>query len=77
MPSYRPHSQATRPTSAIRRAAAWSNRRPAGLVITTSPSPPHRARTACTARYSGSAFITIPGPPPNGTSSTTRWRSVV
>src|SRR5688572_23470712 len=30
-----------------------------------------------TARASGSGFITMPGPPPYGTSSTLRWRSTV
>src|SRR4051794_6815361 len=34
------------------------------------------ATVASTARASTSAFITMPGPPPAGVSSTVRWRSV-
>src|SRR2546428_2448131 len=35
------------------------------------------ARTAPPASNTGSGLITMPGPPPNGTSSTCRWRSWV
>jgi hypothetical protein len=45
-------------------------------MITVSGCP-RSASIASSARKIGSAFRTIPGPPPYGTSSTTRWRSVV
>src|SRR5262245_8088444 len=38
---------------------------------------PRSSSIVSSARKSGSGFITIPGPPPYGTSSTTRCRSVV
>ena len=50
---------------------------PCGVNSTTVSATPRVARTCSTARSSGSGFITIPGPPPYGTSSTLRCRSVV
>src|SRR6185436_18682608 len=50
---------------------------PCGDVRITRGAVPSACATASNARKSGSGFNTIPGPPPKGTSSTTRWRSVV
>ena len=51
--------------------------RPCGDVRITVSGVPRSASIASSARKIGSGFSTIPGPPPYGTSSTTRCRSVV
>ncbi len=59
-------------------ASACVNRRPAGDISSTASGAPARLANRTRPRAnSGSGFSTIPGPPPNGTSSTVRWRSVV
>ena len=50
---------------------------PAATAGSPRPALPRLLRIASTARTSGSGFITMPGPPPYGTSSTLRCRSVV
>ena len=62
----------SRRRAARSRASAWSNRRPPAA----SRSSGRGGSTASTASKSGSGIITIPGPPPNGASSTLRCRSV-
>src|SRR5690242_12712829 len=56
-------------------ASCWSSLSPHGSMSTTGPR--FEARIASTASITGSGFMTIPGPPPNGMSSTCRWRSCV
>jgi len=65
----------SRPLS--RTASACVNSFPCGDNSTTADGLPRRSRIASTAFASGSGFITIPGPPPYGMSSTERWRSDV
>src|SRR5438876_1824800 len=60
-----------------RRASACMNRLPCGDVRITVSGVPRAAFIVSSARKIGSGFNTIPGPPPYGTSSTTRCRSVV
>src|SRR5437899_11381435 len=56
---------------------AWSKRAPRGESRTIARRPEAAGPSDSTARRMGSAFITIPGPPPNGVSSTLRWRPSV
>src|SRR5438034_1470098 len=56
-------------------ASRWSSRSPQGSMRMTGPG--FVARSDSTASITGSGFMTIPGPPPNGISSTCRWRSCV
>src|SRR5689334_3441723 len=56
-------------------AMFWSRTSPQGSMSTTGPE--FLARIDSTASITGSGFITIPGPPPNGMSSTWRCRSWV
>jgi hypothetical protein len=72
MPSYRPQSSARCDIALIRDASSCVNLRPCGDSRITASGSPRRALIASTARASGSGFITIPGPPPYGTSSTLR-----
>ena len=59
------------------RASACVNRRRRATSGSPRPGAPRSRESHSTARNSGSGFSTIPGPPPNGMSSTTRCRSVV
>ena len=66
------------PSALSRSASACVNRRrPATSGSPRSGVAARRRESRSTARNSGSGFSTIPGPPPNGMSSTTRCRSVV
>src|ERR1700680_4374934 len=56
-------------------AKRWSSGSPHGSIKTTGPA--FCGRIASTASNTGSGLITMPGPPPNGMSSTWRWRSCV
>src|SRR5256886_6573535 len=56
-------------------ASRWSSRSPQGSMRMTGPGFVDRSDS--TASITGSGFMTIPGPPPNGMSSTCRWRSCV
>src|SRR5438105_1188432 len=62
---------------ARRAAVAWSKGVPRGERSATTCRGEGSPPSDSTARRMGSAFITIPGPPPNGASSTLRWRSSV
>ena len=62
--------------STARHPGARSARRP-GSSAQSRAGVPRSRRIWSTAAKNGSGFITIPGPPPNGMSSTTRCRSVV
>src|SRR5947209_5758537 len=77
MPSYRPQTITTCSQAPRRRASDCVKRLPCGDVSTTVKGRPRSASIVSSARKIGSGFSTIPGPPPYGTSSTTRWRSVV
>src|ERR1700674_4997344 len=61
--------------AASSRTSSWSRRSPQGSMRITGPV--FSLRIASTASITGSGFITIPGPPPNGMSSTWRCRSWV
>src|SRR6185436_1185311 len=77
MPSYRPQSSTTWPSRPSRSTSTCVNGLPCGVNNTTASAAPRVKRICSTAFSSGSGFITIPGPPPYGTSSTLRCRSVV
>ena len=78
MPSYRPQRITT---CSRRRQPRRARPASAAALAARSAAPPAAAprvaRMCSAARKNGSGFITIPGPPPYGTSSTTRCRSVV
>ena len=72
-PSNRPHTIDRAAPRRKRRDARLRQRRAARLISRRGrPSP----ATASIARASTSAFITMPGPPPAGVSSTVRCLSV-
>src|ERR671914_1115350 len=71
-PSYRPQISTSHGSAASSRTRAWSRRRPAGERRRVRRSPGPRVSTAA---KMGAACITIPGPPPYGSSSTWRCRS--
>src|SRR5215469_7719338 len=75
MPSYRPHANTSHGSATYRAARSWVNGTPLG-VGTTSRARGCSPRMASSASPQTSAFITMPGPPPNGTSSTLWWMSV-
>src|SRR5438132_243850 len=70
-PSYRPQTTISAPRPASSSASSWSNRLPCGERRTTR-AVGSRRRAASIAATRGSGFITIPAPPPYGTSSVTR-----
>src|ERR1700691_1200025 len=92
MPSYRPQAKMSRDSAAYAAAMSWLNGTPLGVGTTSragrSPSggalsgralsggAPSRPMISSRASPQTSGFITMPGPPPNGTSSTVRWTSV-
>ncbi len=79
MPSYRAGVNASQGRPASSCASSWVNGRPLGVGTTrvgTSPSGPWPS-TASRASPHGSGFITMPGPPPYGLSSTVRCTSCV
>src|SRR5271170_3708476 len=69
MPSYRPQANTSHGSAAYRAARSWVNGTPLG-VGTTSRAPGEPARISSSASPQTSGFMTMPGPPPNGTSST-------
>src|SRR5580692_5770795 len=75
MPSYRPQANTSHGSAAYRAARSWVNGTPLG-VGTTSRAPGEPARIASSASPQTSGFMTMPGPPPNGTSSTLWCTSV-
>src|SRR5580700_2250673 len=75
MPSYRPQANTSHGSAAYRAARSWVNGTPLG-VGTTSRAPGEPARIASSASPQTSGFMTMPGPPPNGTSSTVWCTSV-
>src|SRR2546427_3647687 len=75
MPPYRPHTMMSPGSAASSVARRGSRRSPHGSSRTTGPAL--WGRIDSTASNTGSGLITMPGPPPNGTSSTCRWRSWV
>src|SRR5699024_12080436 len=56
---------------------AWVKGCPCGVKYTTKASSPTRAFALASALANGSTFITMPGPPPKGRSSTVPCLSVV
>src|ERR1700691_3800760 len=82
MPSSRPQAKMSLGSAAYRAAMSWLNGTPLGVGTTSlagrSPPgcPPSRPAISSRASPQTSGFITMPGPPPNGTSSTVRWTSV-
>ena len=76
MPSYRPQAKTSRGSAAYSAARAWVNGMPAGVgTISRARSP--GPTIASSAWPQGSGFITMPGPPPNGASSTVWCTSLV
>src|SRR5580658_4285817 len=75
MPSYRPQANTSHGSAAYRAARSWVNGTPLG-VGTTSRAPEEPARMPSSASPQTSGFMTMPGPPPNGTSSTLWCTSV-
>ena len=78
-PAQRPRGDPARSTASPPRASGARRRATSGSPLRRSdpPSAARWSRIRSTAANSGSGFSTIPGPPPNGMSSTTRCRSVV
>src|SRR5580698_7399955 len=82
MPSYRPQARMSRGSAAYRAAMSWLNGTPLGvgttsLAVSSPPGcPPSRPAISSRASPQTSGFMTMPGPPPNGTSSTVWWTSV-
>ena len=73
MPSYRPQANTSRGSVAYRAAMSWVNGTPLGVGTTSradpaSVSPGGMISSSASPQTSG--FITMPGPPPNATSST-------
>src|ERR1700678_721037 len=75
MPSYRPQANTSHASAAYRAARSWVNGTPLG-VGTTSRARGERGRISSSASPQTSGFMTMPGPPPNGTSSTVWCTSV-
>src|SRR5580692_3785097 len=74
MPSYRPQANTSRSPAAYRAAASWVKGTPLGVGTTSLAAPSGTISSSASPQTSG--FITIPGPPPNGTSSTVWWTSL-
>src|ERR1700689_48997 len=74
MPSYRPQANTSRSPAAYRAAASWVKGPPLGAGATSLGAPSGTISSSASPQTSG--FITIPGPPPNGTSSTVWWTSL-
>jgi hypothetical protein len=71
MPSYRPQANTSRGSVTYRAAMSWVNGTPLGVGTTSRAGPaipPGMISSSASPQTSG--FITMPGPPPNGTSST-------
>src|SRR5690242_13298185 len=75
MPSKRPQTMSAPGPHASASTRACVNGAPRGLMSRRGRLS-SGASAASIARASTSAFITMPGPPPAGVSSTVRWRSV-
>src|SRR5258705_4217103 len=75
MPSKRPHTISAPGPRASASTRACVNGLPVGLIRRRGRASAG-ASAASIARASTSAFITMPGPPPAGVSSTVRWRSL-
>src|ERR1700719_4163411 len=85
MPSYRPQANTSHGSAAYRAARSWVNGTPLGVGTTSrapgappTMAPPAMAppRIASSASPQTSGFMTMPGPPPNGMSSTLWCTSV-
>src|SRR5271166_4644396 len=72
MPSYRPQANTSHGSVAYRAAMSWVNGTPLGVGTTSragTPTP-SAGMISSSASPQTSGFITMPGPPPNGRSST-------
>src|SRR5215472_1063733 len=76
-PSYRPATSSIPGSRASSCACAWPKRSPCADRYTRGLPAGSRACAARIAAISGSGFITMPGPPPYGRSSTVRCTSLV